>query len=136
MNLTEFLIIYLACGAPFGVFYFFQNHTKLVLGKLWLNTIITFAFWIPFAYRHLHENKILNKVFSSDAEVILDVAQEKKLKSIQKQFENFLRESNLKISLYEFRETIDRYIGLTLINQTDIDAASVTDRELFSYFEK
>ncbi len=131
MNLDDFLITYLACGAPFGVFYFFQNRTKFVAGKLWLSTIITFAFWIPFAFRLLRENKILNKVFSSDAEVILDVAQEKKLKLIQKQFENFLRESNLKISLYEFRETIDRYIGLSLTNQSNIGEASVKDKELF-----
>ncbi len=133
MNLTDLLIIYLACGAPFGVYYFLQNRTKSVSGKLWLNTSITFAFWIPIAFRFLRENKLLNKSvsFNFDAEV----TQEKKLILIQKQFEQILQESSLKISIYEFRETIDRYIGLTYANQSHSRKASLADKEFFCISE-
>lgn len=137
MNLTDYLIIYLACGAPFGVYYFLQNRTKSDSSKLWLNTLITFAFWIPIAFRLLRENKILNKSVNLkfDVALTLDAIQEKKLNLIQKQFENFLPESSLKISIYEFRETIDRYIGLTLANQSHSKKASITDKEFFRISE-
>jgi len=132
MNLTDFLIIYLACGAPFGVYYFLQNRTKSVSNNLWLNTFFTFAFWIPIAFRLLRENKILNKsVFIFDTEVI----QEKKLNLIQKQFEHILQESSLKISIYEFRETIDRYIGLTIANQSHNEKVSLAEKEFFRISE-
>ena len=137
MNLTDYLIIYLACGAPFGVYYFLQNRTKSGSSKLWLNTLITFAFWIPIAFRLLCENKILNKSINLkfDAALTLDATQEKKLNLIQKQFENFLQKSSLKISIYEFRETIDRYIGLTLANQSHSEKVSITDKEFFRISE-
>lgn len=137
MNLTEYLIIYLACGAPFGVYYFLHNRTKSGSSKLWLNTLITFAFWIPIAFRLLRENKILNKSVNLkfDVALTLDATQEKKLNLIQKQFENFLPESSLKISIYEFRETINRYIGLTLANQSHSEKASITDKEIFRISE-
>lgn len=129
MNLTDYLIIYLACGAPFGVYYFLQNRTKSVSSKLWLNTLITFAFWIPLAVRLLRENRILNN--SVNAEAI----QETRLNLIQKQLEKCLQESSLKISIYEFRETIDRYIGLTLANQNNGEKISVTEKEIFRISE-
>lgn len=137
MNLTDFLIIYLACGAPFGVYYFLQNRTKAISSKLWLNTFITFAFWIPIAFRLLRENKFLNKSVTAkfDTEQGLDATQEKKLNLIQKQLEQILQESSLKISIYEFRETIDRYIGLTLANQSHSRKASIAEKEFFRISE-
>ena len=137
MNLTDYLIIYLACGAPFGVYYFLQNRAKLVSSKLWLNTLINFAFWIPLAARLLRENKLLNKSanLKFKADVALDATQELKVSLIQKQFENFLQESSLKISIYEFRETIDRYIGLTLANQSRNETLSITEKEFFRISE-
>lgn len=129
MNLTDYLIIYLACGAPFSVYYFLQNRTKSVSSKLWLNTLITFAFWIPIAARLLRENKIFSNSVSAEA------IQEKKLNLIQKQLEKCLQESSLKISIYEFRETIDRYIGLTLANQIHGEKISVAEKEIFRISE-
>ncbi len=133
MNLTDYLIIYLAGGAPFGVYYFLQNRTKTVSSKLWLNTVITFVFWIPIAFRLLRENKILSNFtnLKSDSETI----REKRLYLIQKQLEKILQESNLKISIYEFRETIDRYIGLTFANQNSNEKSSIADKKNFRISE-
>ncbi len=102
-----------------------------------MNTIITFAFWIPIAFQLLRENKLFNNPNTSkfDAEVTLDLTQEKKLNLIQKQFEKILQESCLKISIYEFRETIDRYIGLKLANQSNSGKVSVADKEIFRISE-
>lgn len=137
MNLTDFLIIYLACGAPFGVYYFLQNRTKFVSSKLWLNTFFNFAFWIPIAFRLLRENKFLNKSAAAkfDTEQGLDATQEKKLNLIQKQLEQILQKSSLKISIYEFRETIDRYIGLTFANKSHSRKGSLADKEFFRISE-
>jgi hypothetical protein len=91
MNLTDFLIIYFACGAPFGVYYFLQNRSDSVSSKLWLNAFFTFAFWIPIAFRLLRNNKFLNKSvgFDFNARII----QEKKLYLIQKRLEKFYRKA-------------------------------------------
>jgi hypothetical protein len=51
------------------------------------------------------------------------------LQSIQKQIEKNFSESDLKISVYEFRETIERYVGLTLINQSNATVSRVEDEE-------
>lgn len=130
MNLTDLLIIYLACGAPFGVYYLLQNRTKFVSGTLWLNTFYTFAFWVPMAFKLLRENKFLTRSVSHtfDAEAI----QEKKLDLIQKRLEKILQGSGLKISIFELREMIDRYVGLTYAKQNKMEKPSLAKKELFS----
>lgn len=79
--------------------------------------------------RLLRENKILNK------SVLAESIQEKRLNLIQKQLEKYFQESSLKISIYEFRETIDRYIGLTLANQSHSEKISLTEKEIFRISE-
>ncbi len=41
----------------------------------------------------------------------------------------------MKISIYEFRETIDRYIGLTYANQSNTRKANLADKEFFRISE-
>ena len=129
MNSTDILIIYLACGAPFGVYYFLQNRAKLASGKLWLNTFFAFAFWIPAAIEFLRESKFFNRTASIDRDT--ESIREKKLNLIQKRFEKILQESSLKISIFEFREMIDRYIGLTYAQQSKNEKPSLAEKEIF-----
>jgi hypothetical protein len=116
MNLYDFLIIYLSCGAPLGVYYFLQNRKTPKFERLRLKTVLNFLFWIPFAYRLLQKSKILqnafNNIFGSSS--VLDAAAEKNIYAIRKRLEKIYLESNLKLSIYEVREILDRYAGLTL----------------------
>ena len=118
MNLIDFFIIYLACGAPLSVYYFLHNASEIRFKFFWLKTVCVFFFWMPFALSLLRQEKNFKincsdfgKKFSEKTETT------KKFHSIQKQIEKILLESDLKISIYEFREIVERYIGLTLVEQ-------------------
>ncbi len=124
MNQTDFLIIYLACGAPFGVYYFLQNRRKNT-SLFWLKTIFTFVVWLPFGVR------LFRKKVTFDRSQSLMVNKEKSLNSIQKQIETILLETNLQISIYNFREIFERYIGLTLANSGESKNTIETEKEIF-----
>src|SRR5688572_2946946 len=89
MNPNDFLIIYLACGAPFGVYYFFDKRNALPSNRLWLKTFLMVFFWIPFALKMLVINKKrtkgLKRVFAEQS--VLDFDSDDKIFSIQKEFE-------------------------------------------------
>ncbi len=126
MNNFDFLIIYLAGGAPFGVFYFLTHQKKQIGFQIWLKTFFTFVFWMPFAFRLL-KNSIERNVFTEQpdfAEVDADIP---KLARFQKQFEEVLRKSELPVSVFEFREVFERYANLTLVSA--IDTAETTETE-------
>ncbi len=130
MNPIDFFIIYLACGAPFGVYYFLQNRTAPDSRLLWVKTLLNFIFWMPAAFLFLNRNAGLKKRFLSNFNKIA-AARRKNLQSIQKQIEKSLPESNLEISVYEFRATIERYVGLTLANQANCAGSRAAGEELF-----
>jgi hypothetical protein len=132
MNTIDFFIIYLACGAPFAVYYFLQNRNRLDSRPLWLTTLLNFIFWMPAAFlflsrsEHLKSRSLYNFNKTSAAD-----ARRENLQSIQKQIEKSLPESDLKISIYEFRETIERYVGLTLANQMNDTGSRAAGEEFF-----
>lgn len=132
INLTDLFIIYLACGAPFGVYYFLRNRTQSDLKLLWLKTFLNFLFWIPlaiFLVRQINLLKILSTGFDKVAEA--DADREKNINLIQKEIEKILMKSDTPISIYEFRETIERYIGLTLAELNDDKIIAEHEREIF-----
>jgi hypothetical protein len=111
MNIIDLLIIYLSFGAPCGVYFFFQNRTKLDREKLLLKSFLTVFVWIPYAFRLLHDFATTKLRMSRlDAEFSAD----RKLQEIQKQLSLLLVDSSVKVSLFEFREILDRYAGLSL----------------------
>jgi hypothetical protein len=121
MNLYDFIIIYLACGAPLGVYYFLQHRKTSDFKHLRLKSLLNFLFWMPFAFRLLRRNAIFtslyNKVFAGNA--ASDAEIEKNIRSLQKRLERIYLPSRLKISIYEFREILERYIGLTRSGQIE-----------------
>ncbi|MGI8640954.1 MAG: hypothetical protein ACR2MG_13540 [Pyrinomonadaceae bacterium] len=125
MNQTDLLIIYLACGAPFGVYYFLQNRRRKNTSLFWLETIFTFVVWLPFAVRLFRKKVTFNRSQS------LLINKEKNLYSIQKQIEIILLETNLQISIYNFREIFERYIGLTLANSGENKNIIEAEKEIF-----
>ena len=133
MNLIDFIIIYLACGAPFGVYYFLQNRNEAGSPIIWLKIFLTFFFWIPFAFlfirqflasnENLHSNYYLTSAF--------EAKDESNIYLIQKEFEKKFSESRPEFSLFEFRETFERYVGLTLANRKGSTKVSEREKEIF-----
>lgn len=116
MNLFDFIIIYLACGSPFGVYYFLQNrnlpNNKFFLAKI----IFNFVCWLPFAFGLISSKDFFGNLFdfNFDKKVILDSELDSNILFIKKFFEKELIKNPMPISFYEFREICDRYVGLTL----------------------
>lgn len=125
MNLTDFLIIYLACGAPFGVYYFLQNRRRKQSSLFWIKTIFAFVLWLPFALQ------LLLKKFNSDRSQFLTINKERSIFSIQKKIEAILLETDSQISIYNFREVFERYIGLTSAIRDENNKPSDAQKEIF-----
>jgi hypothetical protein len=129
MNLYDFLIIYFACGAPVGVYYFLQNRHRSDRQKLLLKTFLAFAVWMPFLWKHFRDrfkNNFGGGRFS-------DAKLEEKIRGARARLEKSLAETNPNLSIYEIREVFDRYASLTLSSQIDdADHQSASKaRELF-----
>lgn len=133
MNLRDLFIIYLACGAPFGVYYFLQNRNHLETKILWLKSLIRFVFWIPFAIRLVARKSLFTNLYANrfDKSLNSDAKKEFEIEEIKKFFENVLSTKDLKISLYEFREIFDRYAGLSLEIQSENEEFSQSETEIF-----
>jgi hypothetical protein len=120
MNAFEIFILYLSCGAPFGVYFFLQNRHKSTFLTALLKAFLTVVVWIPYALQVLNANitkKLSDSKFDTAGES--DAALEKKLEEVEKTMLQILFESKAGISVFEFREVLERYSGLTLARQTD-----------------
>lgn len=110
MVFIDFFIIYLACGTPFGVYYFLNHRfEKYALIK----SISTALLWIPYSL-HLIYEKYAGKPSP-------------RLMEIQKYFETELPEH---ISIFQFRETIERYSGLCQANAHENHRPTASETEL------
>jgi len=131
MNAIDLFIIYLACGAPFGVYYFFQNRSSAKSKLLWFKTLLNFFFWLLPAFRLLRQNKNFRRVFGTDKSLPENSERQINLHSCGKQIEKIFLAGNLETSVYEFREVIERYIGLTIAAQQDAAQISGAENEFF-----
>ena len=131
MNLLDIIIIYLTCGAPFGVYFFHQQRDDSNSPKLWINSLLATLFWFLYAFRLLHSvvtKRFLNHQFA-----------EKKLSDslvseIEKKFSQILLEEKVDVELFDFRETFERYLGLTReisseANKVDAELFQITNHE-------
>lgn len=136
MNLTELSIIYLACGAPFGVYYFFQQRENQKLWQksplLWLKCVLIPFFWFPFALRLLQ--RFVTKKFRSNEFVVTkqtDSTLTAKIDDFENSFAQFLLAEKTGIPLFHLRETFQRYVGLTLGNLEEGQTIKNDINELF-----
>lgn len=129
MNLTELTIIYLACGAPVGVYHFLSNrHRK---DTSWLKSFFAALLWIPLCAQLLlvritkalmqHRN-ITNFAITEEMAAIDDS---------KKVFEDFISRKLFAVSLFELREVIDRYAGLTNARNSKVEYPAKHEKELF-----
>jgi hypothetical protein len=133
MNLRDLLIIYLACGAPFGVYYFLQNRNRTEIKFLWLKSLFRFVFWIPFALQMVARTSLLTNLFNSGFDQMneSDAKKAQEIERIKKNFEKNLIENNFPLSIFEFREIFDRYVGLSLEIQNENQEISPAEQEIF-----
>ncbi len=129
MNILDFFILYLACGAPLGVYYFFENREQKNSNQFRLKTFFTFLFWIPFACRLLLEKNLRRSSPIMRQETFADEQTEAKISFYRNQFEIFLPASSVKISVFEFREIFDRYVGLSLALNSGKHTTVFTEEE-------
>jgi hypothetical protein len=123
MNYLDLTIIYLTLGSPFGTHYFFnqRQQRKFALVK----SVLVAIFWIPYATLLL-----LNKV-KSKLNPMGPGQKTKDLSYSQKKLESYLLCENKQISLFEFREILERYTELTLITLSDNDEPSKHEIALY-----
>ena len=133
MNLRDLLIIYLACGAPFGVYYYLQNRNRTETKLLWLKSLFRFVVWIPFAIRMVARNSFLTNLYNNsfDKTSETDLKIELEIEEIKKSFERHVSDAAPQFSIYEFRETFDRYVGLSFEVRDDIKNIPAAETELF-----
>lgn len=128
MNTSDIFIIYLACGAPFGVYFFLQNRKKFMTAMLWLKSFLTVFVWIPYAFLLLNDfatKRNRTKQFARNTHLDAEISRiQKKLLQIQLKSEN-------KIPIFEFREVLERYVGLTLLCQSGEKEPNETEKEIF-----
>lgn len=126
--MLEFLIIYLACGAPCGVYFFFQNRSQIIPKKLWLKSFLTVFVWIPYVFKLLHDFATTKrrKSFSHSEQLFNE-----KINNTKKQLAQLLLDSNAIISIFEFREILERYSGLTMACNLNDKIPSDAEKEIF-----
>lgn len=133
MNIFDTLIIYLACGAPFGVYYFLQYPEKDKFSHLCIKTLSSFVFWPVSALRIIHRSYIFRTRseinFAGSYE--LDAGVEERVFEIQKDLEKLFFDSEPRASIYEFREVFDRYVGLSLALKAGSLPRADSEPELF-----
>ena len=121
MNRIDFLIIYFSCGAPFAVYYFLQNKSERKTFVSWLLNSLVLIFWLPFAVFLLFKNRRVLSDFDFLRKTPDISESERQICLSQKRIEKVLLESELEISIFDFRETAERYAGLTTAAQNEPD---------------
>ncbi len=118
MTFTEFFTTYLAIGAPFGAYYFFKHRNRLSSIKLILKSIAAVLLWIIFAARLLAQRDVSTKASLLKARWERTAAG-KIEKASQNVLNSFAEISNKTgtVTYFEFKETLERFIGLTLASQ-------------------
>ena len=139
MHWSDLLIIYLSCGAPFGVYFFLKGPVKSHKAKSVKHLLKSAAaglLWIGYAYLLWRKNiaKRLTKQesFSPNPEISLLEQQTSMLQEqILQSFVDFNAETGSKLNFFAFRDIMERYIGLTLALKADETIAGESDFEVF-----
>ncbi len=125
MNLLDFTIIYLAGGAPFGVFYYLQNRQSKKSLLFWAKTFCAFIFWFLFAVSLFRERLNFKDIQFFPAHPAT------KIPTIQKQIEDLLIDNDSEISIYNLREVFERYAGLASLIYTKKNHINNAEQDFF-----
>lgn len=127
MTVTEFLIVYLSIGAPFGV-YFFLNHRTYSFAFL-IKAIAAALFWCFYAGILIvrRSDKFTKTQSASDSNG--DSKVEQATRTLLALYSE-IPASGKNIPFFDFRETVERYIGLTSA-LNDAAQSSFYENEVF-----
>lgn len=116
MSVSDIFVIYFSIGAPIAVYFYLQNLASTNRKKIRRQTVFAFLFWLPTALRYFSKAKLFqNDFFPERSKKIAPVTErETNRHSLQKQFEKILPPGDSRVSVFELRETLERYAGLTL----------------------
>lgn len=133
MGFTDFLIIYLACGAPFGVYHFVQNRKTSGLGRSLSGAFLRFVFWIPFAVAMVVRRSSLANLYTLgfDGVTNSDSKRSREISSIRRRIED-LAAANTDLSVFDCREVVERFIGLSEELQNVRTESVSTEAEIFA----
>jgi hypothetical protein len=128
VNIFDAIIIYLACGAPFGVYRFLHNRDKRDAGQLTLKALVEWVIWPASAVKMIGGSHLFSGRSKTNFDPLteLDAGKDEKVCEIQKSFEQIFSEgfASAGISIYAFREVFDRYAGLSLALRAGGDNSS------------
>ncbi|RMH32194.1 MAG: hypothetical protein D6687_10935 [Acidobacteria bacterium] len=116
MEFSQLLIIYIACGVPFGIHYFVENNKETNHRIIAKSALVSFL-WFLYVFVILFRKKPSKNLFS-----------EEKISKIQKQICETIRDDFKHINYLQAREIIQRYVALALA-QND-NSLQKTDLEL------
>lgn len=122
MNLLDISIIYLAVGAPFAVYYFFQYFRRRN-STLWFKAALVFFGWIFYLLFLLREKSGKNLATA------VNLRDEIALR--QNHLEKLFPADAAQNSFFEFRETLERYAGLMLIESEKDAKLNVSAPDFF-----
>jgi hypothetical protein len=117
MTFIEILIIYLAIGAPFGVYYFLKHRELFSRPQLLAKTLLAALFWVYYAGQLVSAKLRSLKDTQNGADS--DVSREKEIEAASQSLLNAFSKlaDDGKPTFFEYREILERYIGLTLAVQ-------------------
>lgn len=132
MSLFDVLIIYLACGAPVSVAYYFQNRAQ---NKKRIVPLAFFVFlaWLPFILKlsFNDKNRFLKLFYKFNGKLDSSSDFEKSIFLIKKQFEDIIFESGFMMSVFEFREIFERFVGLVIAVQNESRTPILAEENIF-----
>lgn len=127
MEVKELLIIYLAAGAPFAVYFFFRHRRDSHRLGFWLKIIFRFFVWFPYALLAAHR-------FFTQKTAGAFSRRSRKNDELANIKNEILREfiiQNRYRDFFETREVIERYIALTDTKNNFADGTARRETELF-----
>lgn len=129
MTWTEMIVLYLAAGAPFCALHYFEINSERSPYVRALTSTGLLPIWIFCAVRYIVSTR--SKRLKSRS------SQDERIHETSKRLENVFAEIADSVSIYEFRETVERYVGLSFANQSvepnTLDPAAPTQQDV--YFE-
>lgn len=132
MNIADYIVIYLALGAPLSVYSFLQNRDVETSRRIaW--SIFTLLFWIPAAVRLARRsftNAYSGITFVSDVDLDADDAD---LAELREDLKSRLVRLEREQKRYpgDLTEAIDRYVGLGIASQARVQQTGDLSIDLF-----
>ena len=110
MAFFDIFIVYLAFGSPFAVHEFMLQRSELSLAKRLLISFGVLIFWIPSTIR-LFREKVGG---ANEKDSIIRKGVDERIKKILTKLQRVAGVGNDTNAILAFRETFDRYVGLSL----------------------